>query len=103
MHDQLFVHQSALDATSLVDYADGLGLDRRQFTSCLKSESAALKEDIAEAKRAGVESTPTFVIGAIQGNGDLVVSTRIRGAQPLQVLRNAIETALKASAHQRAS
>jgi protein-disulfide isomerase len=92
MHDRLFADQKALGEADLLRQAEGLGLDRDQFARCLDGDSdSRLADDIAEGKRAGVISTPTFLIGTVQHSGDVLVKTRIHGDQPLAVFRNAVE------------
>lgn len=85
-HDALFADGSELDAESLGRHAEDLGLDIAKFRRAMASKAldAAIDADIAEAKRLDVKGTPTFFI-----NG-----RRIIGAQPLSVLRAAIDLPL---------
>jgi protein-disulfide isomerase len=92
MHDRLFADQTTLDPVGLRRHAEGLGLDLDRFSKCFdRSSDSRLADDVAEAKRLGVRSTPTFLIGVVQSSGDVLVNTRIRGAQPLAVIRSAVE------------
>ena len=62
-HDRLF--QSAdLSVDVLRKYAGELSLNFPEFNKCLESESSrsAVLKDLAEARRVGVEATPTFFI-----------------------------------------
>jgi len=63
-HDLLFENQSKLDRDSLLDYAQRLGLDRVAFLACLDSDAPrqAIARDVAEGRRLGIESTPTFFL-----------------------------------------
>jgi protein-disulfide isomerase/uncharacterized membrane protein len=63
-HDLLFENQSELDRPSLIEYAERAGLDRGAFVACLESEAArqAVLRDVAEGRRLGIASTPTFFL-----------------------------------------
>ncbi len=85
MHDLLFANQRALETDHLLDYAAELGLDTGRFEACLREErhAAAIDEDIAAARAAGVRGTPaTFVNGVL-----------LSGAQPLDKFVEAVEAA----------
>ena len=91
MHDRLFVGKdewadNPADATVFKAYAAELGLDSAAFDNCLDSGvySDEVQVDLEEGQRAGVTGTPTFFI-----NGQMLV-----GAQPFEVLAQAIENAL---------
>jgi len=53
-----------LSAESLNKIASDLGLKQPQFQTCLNSEAAraVVMRDVQEAKRLGINSTPTFII-----------------------------------------
>jgi protein-disulfide isomerase len=95
MHDLLFQDQHALDSANLRVYAQRLGLDLAKFGDCLDAAPDILGPDIAEARRIGITSTPTFLIGAIQADRTVEVLSRINGAQPLEVLRTTLESAVQ--------
>ena len=84
MHDLLFVNQRALEADKLPGYAEQVGLDAARFETCLSSSSkkASVDKDLADARKAGISATPTFLIGWIQDDGQVKVSQQLRGAQP---------------------
>jgi protein-disulfide isomerase len=80
-HDILYANQPALFANinkkldkTLEAYAEALGLDVDGFNSCLKSNkyNAEIQQDLVEARQAGIDSTPSFVI-----NGNTVKNMRI--------------------------
>ena len=87
-HDRLFENQNKLD-----EHATGLGLNPKQFETCLDSGkySAQIEEDVQAGNRLGVTGTPAFFI-----NGVLV-----SGAQPASVFENRIAAELAAHAQQR--
>jgi protein-disulfide isomerase len=65
MHDAMFKDQTALGLAALMATADGVGLDARQFSSCLESDqvtAAGLSQDARAASALGVDSTPYFFI-----------------------------------------
>lgn len=71
MHDSLFEHQDSLDSDSLVDRAEGLGLDVDRFVADL-GEGAFVKrvaQDLQGGERSGVDSTPSFFINGIRYRG----------------------------------
>src|SRR5205823_5659471 len=92
-HDRLFENQNKLDKPSLIEHATGLGLNPKQFETCLDSGkySAQIEEDVQAGNRLGVTGTPAFFI-----NGVLV-----SGAQPVSVFENRIAAELAAHAQQR--
>lgn len=93
MHEALFVLDS-LSLENLKTTAKSLGLEVNQFNSCLSSERAkhAVRTDLLEARRLGINGTPTFLI-----NG-----TILRGAVTLETLKANIDRELRlASARSR--
>jgi protein-disulfide isomerase len=90
-HDKLFEEQAgentgAFSQENLKRFAAELELDTQQFTQCLDSDKyrAKVQQEIDEAERLGVRSTPTLFV-----NGRLIEN----GAN-YQVLQAAIEAAL---------
>lgn len=86
MHDKLFENQSALDVTSLKNYAKDLGLNTSTFDDCLDSgkHEQTVKDELTQGGTVGVQGTPaTFVNG-----------TLISGAQPYESFKAAIDAAL---------
>lgn len=89
MHDDLFRSQQDLSVESLYARANKLSLDAPRFKACMGE--ASLAGDLDEAKRLGINSTPSFAIGVIDGRGSISVKAKIRGAQPVAVFASAIE------------
>jgi protein-disulfide isomerase len=73
MHDLLYANQKALEEADLEKYAQQIGLDMDAYRSCVKSgeADAVVRQDMAAGIAAGVEATPTFVIGGGRVNGAL--------------------------------
>jgi protein-disulfide isomerase len=87
-HDVLFQNQPALDADSLLEYADALGLDMDAFARDLTERRFAdrVREDFLNGVRSGVNGTPTFFINGVRHDGGL------------NALRDAFELAAAAKA-----
>ena len=100
MHDALFATQdrwaSLPQATAVFDsLARSVGVDSARWAECRRSAAVGrwVDGDRNTVVRAGVHSTPTFLIGNY---------TRVEGAQPIDVMRQAIAQAFKtdsAAAH----
>ena len=75
-------------AERLKAFAFALGLDQEEFDSCLDSSKheRRVMSNVAEARKAGVTGTPTFVIVGPGGEQKIV------GAQPYPVFERAIES-----------
>jgi protein-disulfide isomerase len=100
MHGRLFANQRALAAGELPGHAQAVGLDAAKFQQCLDSGRKAekIRKDLAEGQRAGVTGTPSFFLGAVDGDGSRVKVLRIiKGAQPFSAFKEAIDAALASS------
>jgi protein-disulfide isomerase len=86
LHDRLFANQRELDREGLVSQAKAIGLNVSQFEGDLEDPEviAQVERDQAEAKRFGINGTPTFFV-----NG-----RKITGAQPLDTFRTLIDAEL---------
>ncbi len=86
-HDLVFEHGHDYKVTRLNEDARQLGIDVAAFERCLTSGegSEAVKRDIAEAGKASVSSTPTYVINGLPMAGQLQPSVF---EEVLDVLRN---------------
>ena len=85
----LFENQTALEVDKLKAYATQVGLDRQKFDAALDSGrfSDAVRRDLSEATRLGVNATPTFFV-----NG------RKASDISYESLKASIEAALKTAA-----
>jgi protein-disulfide isomerase len=95
-HDRLFVNQKALAVADLSNHARAENLDVARFQSCLDEGKMVAKvaEDMKEAERLQVTSTPAFFIGDVQADGSVRLARRVTGAQPFQVFQAALDNAL---------
>jgi protein-disulfide isomerase len=83
MRDLLFAANGGLGPESIAQFARTAGLDPGAFEQCSANAetAAALQKEIQEAKAAGIEATPSFVLG--KPNGNKVTGLKITGALPL--------------------
>ena len=97
MHDQLFANQTALDAAALIGHGKAIGLDAARYEQCLTSDAGAprVRQDQADAQKAGATSTPAFFV-AVTTPGDTKVRAvrMIRGAQAYPTFKGAIDSVL---------
>lgn len=96
MHDRLFSNQRALEPWS--GHAQALGLDVATFDNCMAAgtHAAAVRRDMAEARKAGATGTPSFVLAQTDPSDSTKVEgiTFIRGAQQFAKFKTEIERAL---------
>jgi protein-disulfide isomerase len=95
MRHAVTLNASALGATTYDRLAGELGLDAGRFSGCIAADRyrAEIDRDIAEAMKAGVTGTPSFVLGATTP-GAAVEGLRIVGAQPFPVFEARIKALL---------
>ncbi len=106
MHDSLFTDnvrvpspngRSGLGTNDIDERAAKLGLDTAKLDACMASPRFAdeIKRSFEEAAKMNIEGTPTFVIGTIGPNGNVVsVKKTIVGAQPFGAFKAAIDPLL---------
>ncbi len=89
--EALFRDQNALSRRpDVLPYLDSLGransLDMTEFARCRKSKAigSLIESDIQQANRAGIRSTPSFLVGQFI----------VEGASPYSDFRRAIDTAI---------
>jgi protein-disulfide isomerase len=94
----MIVNASQLQADKLGGYAQQASLDVPKFQACVDSDKfkAAIDKDIAEGSSAGVNGTPSFVLGRIE-NGKLQ-GVRMVGAMPYAQFEAKIQDMLKQTA-----
>jgi protein-disulfide isomerase len=95
MHDQLFANQRQLGTKLYTDLAAQLHLDTKRFGACLKEAKfkGRLSDEVKYGLKIGIEGTPAFFIGRIEGD-KLVDVKSIVGAQPANVFANLIDSYL---------
>ena len=91
MHDVLFKNQQALALADLRKSAMALGVTAADFDLCMGGRvRSRVSEGLEEGKRLGVSSTPTFLLGEVQGDGQVLVRRRIRGAATYETFDKAV-------------
>jgi protein-disulfide isomerase len=100
MHDALFRTQEAWSekstTTAMFDtLAVSAGVKLPAFQQCMRDHvmRSLVQQDLDRGKESGVRSTPTFFIG----------DTAILGAQPVEVFRRVLDTAIARAARGRGS
>ena len=80
----LFANSAALQQDKLLTYARDLSLDTAGFQQCLEKEAhvSSIRRDLDDALAAGIQGTPTFVLGRRTSTG-VIEGIRIVGAQPV--------------------
>jgi protein-disulfide isomerase len=81
MHDKLFAISPALTTTNFLKAAEDLKLDLEVFRACLEGNAPTeqIKKDGKDAATAGIQGTPTFVLG--KPDGEHVTGEILVGAQ----------------------
>jgi protein-disulfide isomerase len=95
MRDRLFANPQTIAQTA--SHAAAVGLDAARFDSCLTSGkyAALIRQDMALAQGAGVQGTPSFLIGvADPATGRFKPVRFITGAQPFGNFKTEIDAAL---------
>jgi protein-disulfide isomerase len=99
MHDRLFANQEDLSLQDLSRHARAVGLEPRNFQSCLDSQKheAAIRKDIDQAVKFGVKSTPIFFLGLAEPDKPIVkIQKTILGAKSYSTFKEAIDDLLGA-------
>jgi Na+/H+ antiporter NhaA len=88
LHDLMLDNQDALEPSSLIAYAEQLGLDVERFSDNLRDHAGAARvaEDVDGADLSGVSGTPTFFINNRRQHGaydiaSLSAAVRAAGAR----------------------
>lgn len=72
MHDLLYQNQDALDAESIAQYAQSLGLDMEAFAKAMEDDAVKQKitHDLYTGMESEVEGTPSFYINERKYHGN---------------------------------
>jgi protein-disulfide isomerase len=96
MHDVLF--RGTLGDDQIRAHVAALGLDGTAFEACqARNNRDPVLQDMEDAKRAGVNGTPTFFVGVAGPQGTVRVTQVLHGAQGLAALTAAVRAAAPAS------
>jgi predicted DsbA family dithiol-disulfide isomerase len=87
MRHTILVNHAHLANDAFTKFAQDLQLDVTAFSTCIADSTrfrAEIQKDLADGTAAGVDGTPSFVIGRSSASG-LVDGVRVAGAQPYSV------------------
>jgi protein-disulfide isomerase len=99
MDDLLFKNSKQLMPEKLPEYAVAVGAELEPFQACLDSgrHAEAVKTGTADAGKAGITGTPSFILGKMDPGGDKVNFTvRIKGAKGYESFKAEIDKLLAA-------
>ncbi len=97
MYDALFTDQVPATAADLDTRAKAAGVDTTKLDTCIASDrfSSSIRQNIDQAAKMAMSGTPTFLIGTVAPDGNLVnVKQSVVGAQPFSVFRADIDSLL---------
>jgi protein-disulfide isomerase len=97
MHDSLFNDPASLNTGDIDARAAKLGIDTAKLDTCMTSERFAdvIRRSMTEASGMQISGTPTFLIGTIGPDGDLVnVKKTVVGAFPFEAFKAVIDPLL---------
>jgi len=95
MHDRLFANQTSLEPAK--PHAEAVGLDVAKFEGCLSAGkyAEAIRKDMAEAQKAGINGTPAFFLAYTDPTSSKVKTVaRLSGAQPFAAFKAQIDQLL---------
>jgi protein-disulfide isomerase len=91
MHDLLY-SSALLTDEAIIKNAVAIGVSIARFTACNAAPvSTRVLSEAQEARRLGIASTPTFLIGTRTSDGRVRVAERLSGALPYPVFRAVVE------------
>jgi protein-disulfide isomerase len=99
MHDLRFRNQNTLSPAQFTMHAIGLGLKPVPFQLCLNTRrfAAGIEKDLADARSAGINATPTFLVGSVQqGDGRVRAVKKLVGVEKYADLKAALDEVLRA-------
>lgn len=99
MVDAVFQDQKRLGAEFYRELAGKFGVDMAAYEACLEDPArlSPIEQSMQEAAALGIEGTPTFLIGRVEGDR-LVDALTVVGAQPFPALAQVIDSFLDAQA-----
>jgi protein-disulfide isomerase len=98
MHARLFDNQQALEPADLLAHGKAVALDEAAFQKCLSGTARGkIKRDFNAGLKAGVDGTPTFLIGTIEKDGKVRVVKKLSGTQTTESFTSALDEVLAAA------
>lgn len=91
-HAVVFSGPKPLTDEQLLEAAVANGIGQQDFTDCLTGPGLiAIERDLAEAKAAGISSTPTLLIGLVRDGDKVRVTDRLAGAVSADEVANVLD------------
>ncbi len=97
MHDSLLNDTASLTPADIDDRAGRLGMNVTELDKCIAGDRFAdlIQRSVTEAGAMQVSGTPTFIIGTLDANGNVMsVKKTVVGASPFESFKAAIEPLL---------
>ena len=97
MHDSLLGDAASLTPADIDDRAGKLGMNVSELDKCISSDRFAdiIQRGITEASTMQISGTPTFIIGTLDAQGNLMsVKKTVVGASPFEAFKAAIDPLL---------
>jgi protein-disulfide isomerase len=98
LHDKLFANYGKYSDTEVVGYAQESGADPTLFQKCVEADrySKVVRDSMEQGVAAGIEGTPTFMIGIIDPADPARLKSvkTVVGAQSLEQFRGAIDSVI---------
>ena len=97
MHDSLLGDAASLTPADIDQRAGQLGLNVSKLDQCISSDRFAdiIQRSISEASAMQVSGTPTFIIGTLDADGNVMsVKKTVVGASPFEAFKAAIDPLL---------
>jgi len=97
MHDSLFSNQAALGEKEASERTRALGVDVAKLNQCFASDKYLddIRKSASEAQGMGIIGTPTFFLGVMDTNGQVIsVKRTIPGAYPYLVFKSYLDELL---------
>lgn len=91
MYEALFAAPRPVNTDVVARLRQDVGLEQAAFTQCQSGQATdAVAADVAEARKLGVTSTPTFFVGLVTDDGSIQLSKRIVGAAPFELIQKLV-------------
>jgi protein-disulfide isomerase len=97
MHDSLLGDGASLSAADIDARAGKLGLNVAELDACISSSRFAdiIQRSMSEAAQMQISGTPTFIIGTLDAEGNLMsVKKTVIGASPFEAFKAALDPLL---------